>query len=195
MAFPVVAPLGTGTTILVAFQLAGVAATPLNVTVLVPCTAPNEVPKIVTEVPADPDVGVIPVIAGTTVKVIPMLLPPMVDTTTGPVVAPVGTCVVILVALQLLGIEDAPLNVTVLGPCGPKLVPVTVTVVPQDPDAGLRLEMLGITENDKPLLGTPPSVTTTFPVVALLGTKTVMPVLLQLVGVAIAPLNVTVVEP
>jgi len=195
MAFPVVAPLGTGTTILVAFQIAGVAATPLNVTVLVPWTAPNEVPKIVTKVPADPDVGVIPVIAGTTVKVIPMLLPPMVDTTTGPVVAPVGTCVVILVALQLLGIEDAPLNVTVLGPCGPKPVPVTVTVVPQDPDAGLRLEMLGTTENERPLLGTPPSVTTTFPVVAVLGTKTVMPVLLQLVGVAIAPLNVTVVEP
>jgi hypothetical protein len=119
----------------------------------------------------------------------------MVDTTTGPVVAPVGTCVVILVALQLLGIEDAPLNVTVLGLCGPKPVPVTVTVVPQDPDAGLRLEMLGTTENEKPLLGTPPSVTTTFPVVAVLGTKTVMPVLLQLVGVAIAPLNVTVVEP
>lgn len=34
--FPVVAPLGTGTTILVALQLEGVAAVPLKVTALVP---------------------------------------------------------------------------------------------------------------------------------------------------------------
>ena len=34
--FPVIAPLGTKATMLVAFQLVGVAATPLNVTVLVP---------------------------------------------------------------------------------------------------------------------------------------------------------------
>src|SRR5262249_54146473 len=34
---PVVAPAGTGTTMLVADQLVGVAVVPLNVTVLVPC--------------------------------------------------------------------------------------------------------------------------------------------------------------
>ena len=55
--FPVVAPAGTGTTIVVAFQLVGVAVTPLNVTVLVPCVAPKLVPVIVTEVPTGPDVG------------------------------------------------------------------------------------------------------------------------------------------
>ena len=54
--FPVVAPLGTGTTMLVALQLVGVAAVPLNVTVLVPCVAPKFVPAIVTEVPTGPDV-------------------------------------------------------------------------------------------------------------------------------------------
>jgi len=37
---PVVAPAGTGTTMLVAPQLVGVAAVPLKVTVLVPCDAP-----------------------------------------------------------------------------------------------------------------------------------------------------------
>ena len=55
--FPVVVPLGTGTTMLVALQLVGVAAIPLNVTVLVPCDAPKFVPVIVTEVPAVPDKG------------------------------------------------------------------------------------------------------------------------------------------
>src|SRR5208283_1496217 len=43
-----------------------------------------------------------------------------------------------------------------------------------------------------PLLATPPTVTTTFPVVAPLGTGTVMLAPLQFVGVAVTPLNVTV---
>lgn len=54
---PVAAPVGTGTTILVALQLVGVAATPLKVTVLVPCVAPKFDPVIVTDVPTEPDVG------------------------------------------------------------------------------------------------------------------------------------------
>ena len=55
--FPVVAPLGTGATILVALQLVGVAAVPLNVTVLVPCVAPKFAPVIVTDAPTNPDAG------------------------------------------------------------------------------------------------------------------------------------------
>src|SRR5437867_6768621 len=55
--FPVVAPLGTGATMLVALQFVGVAGVPLNVTVLVPCVPPKLVPPIVTEVPTAPDVG------------------------------------------------------------------------------------------------------------------------------------------
>jgi len=42
--FPVVAPLGTGTAMLVALQLVGVAAIPLKVTVLLPCVVPNPPP-------------------------------------------------------------------------------------------------------------------------------------------------------
>jgi hypothetical protein len=42
---------------LVALQLVGVAAVPLNVTVLVPCVEPKFAPAIVTEVPTGPDVG------------------------------------------------------------------------------------------------------------------------------------------
>jgi hypothetical protein len=55
--FPVVAPAGTGATIDVALQLVGVAAVPLNVTVLVPWVAPKFIPMIVTGVPAVLDAG------------------------------------------------------------------------------------------------------------------------------------------
>jgi hypothetical protein len=56
--FPVVAPVGTRITMVVAFQLVAVPAdVPLNVTVLVPCVAPKFVPVIVTDVPTTPDVG------------------------------------------------------------------------------------------------------------------------------------------
>jgi len=57
MTLPLVAPLGTGTTMLVTLQLVGVAAVPLNVIVLVPCDAPKFEPVIVTEVPTGPDAG------------------------------------------------------------------------------------------------------------------------------------------
>src|SRR5258708_14170813 len=87
---PVVAPAGTGTTILVALQLVGVAAVPLNVTVLVPCVPPKFAPVIVTGVPIAPDVGFRLVMLGggcATVKLKPLLWrsPPV--TTTFPVVA------------------------------------------------------------------------------------------------------------
>jgi len=40
-----------------ALQLVGVAAVPLNLTVLVPCVAPKLAPAIVTDVPTNPDAG------------------------------------------------------------------------------------------------------------------------------------------
>src|SRR5260370_3831970 len=55
--FPAVAPAGTGATMLVALQLVGVAAIPLNVTVLAPSVAPKFAPLIVTHAPTNPDIG------------------------------------------------------------------------------------------------------------------------------------------
>ncbi|MFZ0955136.1 MAG: hypothetical protein WAN60_02240 [Candidatus Sulfotelmatobacter sp.] len=55
--FPVVAPSGTGTTMLVGLQLAGVPPVPLNITVLAPCVAPKLAPVIVTEAPMVADVA------------------------------------------------------------------------------------------------------------------------------------------
>src|SRR5437879_9844352 len=52
-----------------------------------------------------------------------------------------------------------------------------------------------VTVNSAPLLGTPPTVTITLPVVAPVGTETMMLVLLQLVGVAVVPLKRTVLVP
>lgn len=61
---PVVAPAGTGTTMLAALQLVGAAVTPLKVTALVPWEVPKFVPVIVTEAPAGPEVGLSPVMLG-----------------------------------------------------------------------------------------------------------------------------------
>lgn len=69
---------------------------------------------------------------------------------------------------------------------------MTITEVPTEPDVGDRAVMLGTTLKVRPLLAKPLTVTTTFPVVAPVGTGTTMLVLLQLVGVADVPLNVIV---
>jgi hypothetical protein len=104
-----------------------------------------------------------------------------------------------LVVLQLVGVVAVPLNVTVLDPgADPKFVPVMVTEVPTAPEVGERLVMLGAVVTVKLkllLLAVPPTVTTTGPVVAPEGTGATMLLALQLVGVAVVPLNVTVLDP
>src|SRR3989454_351287 len=199
---PVVSPAGTGAIMLVALQLVGAAAVPLNVTVLVPCVAPKFAPALVTDVPTNPDVGfkLVMLGAGTvTVKLTALLATPPTVTTTLPVAAPAGTDAVMLVALQLVAVAAVPLNLTVLDPCvAPKFAPAIVTEVPINPDVGFKLVMLGagtVTVKLKPLLATPPTVTTTFPVVAPAGTGTTMLVALQLVAVAVVPLNLTLLDP
>jgi hypothetical protein len=130
-----------------ALQLAGAAAVPLNVTVLVPCAVPKFAPAIVTEAPTSPEAGlnVEMLGAGTvTVNPAPLLLCPPTVTTTLPVVAPAGTATTMLDALQLAGAAAVPLNVTVLVPCAaPKFAPPIVTEAPTRPEAGEILVMLG----------------------------------------------------
>jgi hypothetical protein len=193
---PVVAPLGTGATMLVAVQLEGVAAVPLNVTVLLPWVVPKVVPAMVTEAPTAPETGDKLAMCGVTVKLIPLLATPPTVTATFPVVAPLGTGATILVADQLVGVAAVLLNITVLPFwVAPKPVPVMVTEAPTAPKTGDKLVMCGVTVKLTPLLATPPTVTTTLPVVAALGTGTTMDVALQLVGVAVVPLNFTVLLP
>jgi hypothetical protein len=116
--FPVVAPEGTVTAMLVALQLVGVAAVPLKMTVLLPWVAPKLVPAMVTAAFTDAAFGVKLVMlgVGTTVKFTPLLVAPLTVTTRLPVVAPEGTGAMMLVALQLAGAALVPLKVSVLLP-------------------------------------------------------------------------------
>jgi len=77
----------------------------------------------------------------------------------------------------------------------PKFVPAIVTDVPTGPVAGVSDVSVGRTVNVRLLLARPPTVTTTLPVVAPVGTGTTMLVADQVVGVEVVPLNVTVLVP
>ena len=197
---PVVAPAGTGATIEVALQLAGVATVPLNVTALVPWVEPKLPPAMVTDAPTAPELGDKLLMLGTasTVNDTPALATPLTVTTTLPVVAPAGTGATIEVALQLVGLALVALKKTALAPwVEPKLVPVIVTDAPTTPEIGVKLVMLGVwtTVKDTPLLGFPPTVTTTFPLVAPAGTGATIEVALQFVGLALVVLKETVLAP
>lgn len=72
-----------------------------------------------------------------------------------------------------------------------------MTDAPTGPELTLRLLMDGggVTVKLTPVLSTPLAWTTTLPVDAPLGTVTVIELALQLVGVAVVPLNLTVLVP
>jgi hypothetical protein len=193
---PLVVLAGTGTTMLVALHVVGVASTPLNATVLVPLVAPKALPAIVTELPTAPALGLTEDTPGFTVKVKGLLATPPTVTTMSPADAPLGTGAVMLVALHAVGVAVTPSNVTVLVPwLAPKPVPVSVTLIPTGPDAGLRDNRAGATLNQYPLLARPPTVAMTGPVVAPAGTGTVMLVADHADGVAGTPLKVSELVP
>lgn len=172
-----------------------------NFTVLVPCVEPKFEPVIVTCAPTAPVVGEMFVMLGVgrTLKVRPLLSTPLVWTSTLPVEAPVGTGITMEVALQVPPGASVPPKETVLAPrVDPKFAPAIVTDVDIGPDAGEMVDMLGAgtTVNALPTLEIPPTVTTTFPVVAPAGTVADIEVVVQPVTVvASTPLNVTVLVP
>jgi hypothetical protein len=131
---------------------------------------------------------------GATIKLNALLTKPANVMMTFPVVAALGTGTMMLVELQLVGVAVVPLKVIVLVPwVAPKFVPLMVTEEPAGPPPGEMLAMFGVGINVKliPLLARFETTTTTLPEVAPLGTGTTMLVGLQLVGVAVVPLNVT----
>jgi len=201
---PVVAPAGTGTTMLVGLQLVGVAVAPPNVTALVPWDVPKLFPVMVTEVPTGPAVGLMLVIVGVIVKT----GPPLLDTPETTMETPTrlyadrlpGTIATTLVSLQLVtAVATEPIITELVPWVSPKPVPVMVTELPAGPEVGLRPEMSGtgpvLMVKATPLLATPPTVTTTLPEVAPLGTSIEIEVVLQLLGAARVPLKVTVLVP
>ena len=89
-----------------------------------------------------------------------------------------------------------PLNVMVLLPCVvSNFCPEIVTEFPTTPDVGVSPLMQGPVVNVTPLLSTPFTVTTMDPVLAPQGTGARMLVSVQFDGVALVPLNFTVLVP
>lgn len=117
--FPVVAPFGTGTTMLVALQLVGGAAAPLKVTVLLPCVEVKFVPVMVIEVPARPEVGLMLVMLGAIAKLTALLANPDATTLTATLVTAerlLGTIATMLVLVQFVTAAAEEPNVTELVP-------------------------------------------------------------------------------
>jgi hypothetical protein len=127
---------------------------------------------------------------------------PFAVTVMGPVAAPVGMTKDTFVALKLeteAGIDPPPcwFSVTTgVALFAVKFVPVTKISVPTDADVGLKPVIVGrgTTVKTTPLLARPPTVTTTFPVVAPAGTVASRLVAPH-VTVAVVPLNLTVLVP
>ena len=153
---------------------------------------------MVTDAPTDPELGdkLVMLGVGRNVKFTPLLALPAVVTTTGPVLAPLGTDTAIWESLQLLGDVTVPFKVTVLEPCvKPKVVPVMVNVAPNGPEGGDKLVMFGTTVKFTLLLAMPPTAMTNGPVLEPAGIGTLICVLPQLEGVAGVPLKVIVLLP
>jgi hypothetical protein len=138
---PVVAPTGTVAVIWVAeLTVNDVAVVVLNFTAVVP---QKFVPVMTTDDPIAPLTGAKDVMVGaaavTTVKLaeLAVSLPPLVWTVIGPVVAPVGTVAVSVVAFTVLNVTAAcPLKSTPVTLAKP--VPVIVTDVPTTPHTGVN---------------------------------------------------------
>jgi hypothetical protein len=113
---PVVAPAGTGATMLVPFQELGVPFVPLNVSAL--ATVPKPAPEIVTGAPIGAGFGDIPVITGIAKNDLALLVPPVILTTTSalPGGRLLGTGTTIVVLLHDEGFPVIPPIVTLLAP-------------------------------------------------------------------------------
>jgi len=173
--FPVDAPTGTLVTILVLLLTAKVEDTPLNFTEVAPV---KFVPERLTVIPTAPLAGLKldSVGAGTGTVTVKLLAddaePPGVVMEIGPVVALAGTVVVNCVALLILNVAAVPLNATAVAPV--RFVPVTVTLDPTNPLAGVKAVIVGagaVTVNVAVEVAVPPAVITLIlPLVAPLGT-------------------------
>lgn len=202
LTLPVVASAGTATVMVVAVEAVGTIGLPLNFTTVAPLRL---VPVIVTTVPGAPTNGVKLVMVGgpevvvVTVKVAVDVatVPHTPVTLMVPVVAPVGTVAVMLVADPTVNVALVPLKRTPVAPVKP--VPVMVTLVPTAPLVGEKLVIVGPAVGVKvpALVAVPPAVVTfTVPAVTLAGVTAVMLVAELTVKLAAATLlNVTAVAP
>jgi hypothetical protein len=174
------------------------AVVPLKETTLLAGVVLKLVPVIITVAPTAPLVGLNDVNVGVprTVKFEALLtVTPLTVKEMGPVVAPIGTDVVMEVELDALTTATVPLNDTaLLAGVELKFVPVIVTVTPTAPDVGVNDEMVGVpgTVKTEALVSvTPFTVTVIFPVAAPDGTVVVREVEVAALTTAAVPLKVT----
>ena len=150
---PLVAPAGTVQTIRVDLLLVTTAGIPSNSTALFAGTTLNPVPMIVTVVPIALLRGENEVMEGgegiTVNEVSDTSAPLEFVTEIGPVVAPAGTLVTIVVSVLLTTTAAVPLNVTALfAGVVSKEIPVIVTEVPTGPMMGSK-EVIEVTGGTK----------------------------------------------
>ncbi len=155
------------------------------------------VPEIITVAPTAPLVGLKLVIVGvgSTLKLDPLVMvTPLVVTVIGPSLAPTGTKVVMLVAIEDVTDAITPLNLTVGVGDVLKFVPDIVTVAPMAPLFGVKLVIMGVANTVKLAalkIVMPLVVTEIFPVEVPEGTITVILEAVDAVTVAETPLNNT----
>ena len=195
---PVVAPAGTVAVIWVSESMLPEAVTPLN---LRPVVVAKPVPVMTTVSPTCPEVGENDVIVGpepNTVKLAELVaVPAEVVTVILPVVAPVGTVVVIWVSESMLPVAATPLKARPVVVAKP--VPVIVTVAPTAPEVGENEVIVGPVEVSvklELLVAVPLGVVSVIgPVPAPVGAWQVTWVSVLKVNVAVTPLNLTEVVP
>ena len=168
------------------------AETPLNFTDVAPV---NPVPETSTGVPTIPDVGEKEFTSGSTVKLAELyVVPSGVVTPMVPVVAPLGTVVLIRISDITENVAGVPLKVTVVALVN--VLPEIETGVPMTPLVGVKFVIFGRTVKLLPLVAVPEVVVTAIvPVEELPGTIALICEYESRMKVAAIPLNVTDVNP
>jgi hypothetical protein len=195
---PLLDPEGTVAVMLVGELAVTTAVVPLNKTALFAGIASKSVPVMMIVAPTPPLAGEKPemVGGGITVKLLELVpVRPAAVTVIGPLVAPAGTVVVILVAVLAVTVAIVPLNFTVLlAGVALKLVPAMMIVAPTPPLNGVKLVIVGcgITVKLDALVPVwPLRVTVMVPFVAPAGTVVVILVDELAVTTEAVPLNLT----
>jgi len=150
---PVVAPIGILAVMLEAVDVKTTAVVPLNFTVLLDGILLKFSPLITTLAPIAPLSGVIDVMVGdpSTLKLLLLVIViPLTMILIGPVVAPAGIVVVILVVVDAVTVAGIPLNETVLlVGVVLKFVPEIIMVAPSAPLLGLNPVSVGVGATEK----------------------------------------------
>ncbi len=195
---PVVAPGGTVAVMLVGVDAVTIAITPLKSTSLSDGIVLKLFPVMIIEAPTAALTGLKPDIdgVGKTLKFEALsIVTPLTVTEIFPDVAPAGTVVVILLAVDEVTVAVVLLNfTTLLAGVVLKLLPLITTMAPTAPLVGVKLVMVGegrIVKFAELVPGTPFTVTLIFPVVAPAGTVAVILVVVDAVTTAFTPLNST----